>query len=1435
MASQMTIDMELRFVDKASGEAKNTSKSFKEIEKTAKSAGEQVDKLADKKASPTIDADSSRADKKLSKIDSVLRKLGARKTKTPLDADDKATAKIQKALNKAREWTGKKFNAFLELKDSAALKSLNNFSSNLKRFAGKTWTTIVKIKDLATAPLRGIKNMLFSIKSLVVAVTAGLAAKQLVMNPIGQADAYSSAKIGFSTLLGESAGQQMMNDLDVFAKKTPFKTSGVIENAQKMMAMGWDTDTLIDDLETLGNAAAATGKLDTGLESIVRAMAQIKTKGRLSTEELNQLAEAGIAAKAMLAENLGYGTGDEGIAAMTEDLEKGAIASNEAIQALMAGMKKYDGMMDSIANETVEGLWSQIQDTFEINVLRKWGQGLQDGAKRGFGTLVELLDDADAALSKLGDLLYDIGKNVSNWVADRFENAVKRISEITDSYDFKNASLGEKISMLWNGVVVDPLKEWWEGGGQEKTAETAGKIGTWMGEMLTKGLLALFGATDILDEGIGQEQGANVAGSFLDGFLGAFDGSAITSAFVDAIGNVWGALPTWAKLLIGGYGIGKAAGGISNFASGVSSFIGGAANVIGSASSMTGILGLGSKTAVALGAGNLAGGASLGAGAMSALGLGGIAGGIAAGASTIKGGYDLYKSYKAYKAGDTTEAKANAASGGTALGGAAAGAAAGAALGSIIPGLGTAIGALIGAGIGGISGWIGGDKWAKTIRENAAEAKFEIEGVGTALENAASEEEKMAILNEAVWENMKRRMGDVKLSAAEISRLAEQIVWGEDLGKFDKFVSATKTAENALQSLKTASEQTDRWMWKASLGVKFNEDEVESIKASVEDYINSAKSYVENKHYEFTAAVSLLVDVESEDGKRIIETGNSFYSKIENEIDALGSELSTAMETALKDGVISSVDKVKIKIGDVEYELNEQDAIAKLQQKIAELTNKIAQAEADAEIELIKIKFGGGNLDLDSFDAFMEQMETTLSGRMETQDQAFKLSVSSLNLQLAEGAITQEEYDRQLKTLTDGYTAEVDSIKADILDVELNIIGDAFKDVLGKDAASKLQTALETGLSHGLHPLEWTPDQVRTLLGIENLSDDTALAISQMLAGVADQLQLLEGESTVEVNPEAVVDPVLKIAEGLQEKIDTIIREGIPYETVAGTTILLEPSLKYQPFMDDVGTMLEGFGMESQYTRTVSFLLTADAEALNQLDPSNLAASLGVPDAIAEDILMKLSATKSIDERLDVLASDFGVPDSISKTISVNLTAIKGKVTSLIGNLFGGDQYRGGIVGGSSSLEAFARGGIAGYSEGGMVRGGAQLITVAEEGSPEMIIPLSSQRRDRALQLWAKAGEMLGVTRGFARGGRTDGGTDEGIRFMRYGSDEPAGGQSVHVEVGGVQVTFQVNAGSENIVEAIKEQAGEISELVAGILADAIGGQFENTPVRGGA
>lgn len=1342
MASKMTIDMELRFNDSATGQAKSASKAFDQMGKEAKAAGREIDNLAKKKATPAVDTDTSKVDKKLNRIDSVLKKLGFRRTRTTIDADDRATSKITKALNKVKGWAGKKFNAFLELKDSNALRTLNKMSDGLSSLTKKTFRVPVKILDYATRPLRSLQSMLFSIKGLVAAITAGFAAKQLILNPINVADAYSSAKISFSTLLGESQGQQMMDNLDDFAKATPFNTTNVISNAQKMLAMGWDAENIIEDMEIIGNAAAATGKLDQGLESIVRAMSQIKTKGRLSTEELNQMAEAGIAAKAMLAEQLGYGTGDSGIAAMTEDLEEGAIASDVAIQALLAGMQKYDGMMESMANETVEGLGSQIKDAFDINVVRRWGQGLQDGAKRGFGTVVDLLDESEGALSEFGDMLYDIGHNVSNWVADKFQNSVDKILEITDSFEFKNASLSEKFKMLWKGVITDPLREWWEGGGRDKTVETAGEIGEWMGKTITSGLLTIFGVTDILDDEtagrLGEEGGMSIAQSFAKGFKENFDGSAITDAFVDAIGNVWNALPTWAQFLIGGYAVGKAAGGLANLAGGVSSFIGGAKGIIGSANSMTGILGFGTNAAINLGAGNLAGGAALGAGTLSMLGLGATAGGLAAGATLIKGGMDLYKGYTT---DDEVEAKASKTSGYAAISGVASGAVLGATIGSIIPGLGTLVGGLIGAGIGGIGGWLLGDYEADKIRAT----DDAVNDVTAAVQDLETEEEKLEAKNKLVWQNMRDHFGDIKLSMTEIKRLTDQIVWGDDMGKYDTFASATQTAAANLQSLNAAGQQTDRWMWKAGLGVTFNEDEIASIEESFDQYISSAQSYVENKHYEFTAAVGLLVDVESENGQSIIASGNALYSMYQKKLEEAGQELGDLLTQSIADGFINA---------------EEQKAITAAQQKIASITQRIAEAETSAELELIDLKFGNGKLDPDSFGNFMSQIQTTLEERMTANDEAFTVAVSALQLELREGAISREEYEQQLNALTEGYTATVESVKAEILNVELDIIGEAYaEDGVTKD---KLSKALQDSLAQGIDPITWTTEQARQFLGIDSLSESSAGAIAQMLGGVADQLQLVE------------VDGQLMLKLGV---------------SVPG----------------DTPTKVEA--------------------AVDQ----------AVPGSVDEDVHVNINPIDKI-LPLSLTGSDLGVQNSYSFSPLINVSARLGSVSRVTvpkASVIAIDQYRGGIVG-AGGLKAFATGGIADGTDGGMVRGGAQIIRVAEEGSPEMIIPLSNQRRDRALQLWRKAGEMMNVP-GFARGGRTDGG-DEGIRFLGSDSGEASGGQPVHVEVGGVKVELHVNAdGSTNVVDAIKAQLGEITDAVVGAIADELGALFENTPVRGGA
>ncbi|MCI9477255.1 MAG: hypothetical protein HFE71_12450, partial [Emergencia sp.] len=147
-----------------------------------------------------------------------------------------------------------------------------------------------------------------------------------------------------------------------------------------------------------------------------------------------------------------------------------------------------------------------------------------------------------------------------------------------------------------------------------------------------------------------------------------------------------------------------------------------------------------------------------------------------------------------------------------------------------------------------------------------------------------------------------------------------------------------------------------------------------------------------------------------------------------------------------------------------------------------------------------------------------------------------------------------------------------------------------------------------------------------------------------------------------------------------------------------------------------------------------------------------------------------------------------------------------------------GVKYRGGIV-----APAFA--------EGGYVHGGAQLITVAEEGTPEAIIPLGKHRRKRALQLFNQVGGYLEAP-GFSPKGFAAGGIVGGSIGSLSGSG--GSGMPIAVEVGGVEIKVEAKDG-QSLVETIRENKEAISEEIAGVFNAAFKGQFANTPAAGGA
>lgn len=960
---------------------------------------------------------------------------------------DRALQEIARLRQQIQSLSGSTAHPTLSLVDHAS-STLRSVTSGLRSFAGRTWRAGVRIVDYATRPLRAIKNMLFSIKTLAVAVGGALAFKKGIMEPINLADQYSSAKIGFSTLLGDKKGQKMMDDLDKFAKETPFKTSNTISQAQKMIAMGWDAKNIVKDMTTIGDAAAATGKGDEGLNRIVLALAQIKSKGKLSTEELNQLAEAGISAKRYLAEGLGYGSGDSGIKKLSDDLQKGAIGSEAAIKALMEGMKEYEGMMNKTANETVDGLKSQIEDTFEINIARKWGQGLQDGAKKGLGSLVKLLDKSEKGLESLGDSLYDIGKQLSNWAAGKLESTIDKLMKLTETKEFKNASLFGKMKSAWDELISKPFGRWWDSSGKPYIEGKFKSFGKLLGEGLTnatlalgKGILSLLGVDTTGMEVF--KEASDVGINFGKGFAEGFDGKKIMKTIKDVFiegfkylfngrGGVLGNIIKTGLALKLTSGILSAISGLRGLWNGTGGATGsvltgggilngiGLRGVIGSASAGTGLLGFGANQAIRMGAGNLVGGSSMGAGALSAIGLGATAGGIAGAAGLISAGNDYIASKTADNEWDKKRNKYRAGTKAAMVGGgAAAGAAAGAAIGALFGGITAVPGALIGAGIGGLGAIFGGNKVADSIS-------------GCKKSYAELNEE----LDELAKNDMDKRFGEWSFSADELSRSVKHIIGKDVINNVEKFNNSLDELDTIQQTLHDNKYTIDYSSAMIKGGGKLSKSDLSDYKTALKDYASATKDLLITNKKSTRSAFQLLYGDDTKGMANMTKDMEKTYSGLEKDLAKKTKKLNKVISDAFDDGKIDIDEQKKID------ELVSQ--IEDIQDKVQERIEKVSKAEADASYDLIKQKYKFKELTPESFSTLIDELNNQNEIDLKGYDDAYIKAKAEIDVEFEEGTISEENYKKKLKEIEDKWrNGKAATIKSSVT-VTLDVLKDNY-------------------------------------------------------------------------------------------------------------------------------------------------------------------------------------------------------------------------------------------------------------------------------------------------------------------------------------------------------------------------------------------------------
>ena len=1018
----------------------------------------------------------------------------------------------------------------------------------------------------------------------------------------------------------------------------------------------------------------------------------------------------------------------------------------------------------------------------------------------------------------------EAGNHFIEKIGNKIDDVREKIKEFTGTTEWENADFFGKVKISWNELIAEPFSEWWN---SSNILGNARDIGQDLGSGISTGLLTLLGITvpETTDEG------ASIGRAFANGFKEGFDVEGISAKIWDGLKGLFSNAAT---ILPGGKSadlssflsaglLAKLFLPVLSFGGSVVSGISHSAHdgilkkILGNfevdedgAVSGKGLKGLFGKI------GNKYGGATTARGKM-LQGGGAVAGAVIGGTTLISGGQDLYK---AFTSDNVKESNAYAESGALKVGGVATGAAAGAAIGSVIPGLGTAIGALIGAGIGGLAGNAAGDSVTQDYEDAALRQQKILNATGYDLEDLTFKSEKLnealkdssvtaeefgAIFQQVVNDDLQNRFGNIKLSLEEIEEAAKKLVFGDMYDSAVKFSEATETADSSLNRLKSSVSSMDRVSWKASLGFKMSDDDITEYKTSIDNVIQSAKDYIEDKHYEATIAISLLMGEEGASG--ITEKINTMYAGFQKEIDALSTELTDEVDIAIKDGVITA---------------DEQEIISGIQAKITSITEKLNSAQTEATMETLKIKYSGADLDYESFSQLQAEIQEQTASLNESYDSALKIGIRNLKLVLSEGAITDDEYQTQFDALVESYHAKISGLEVQVESVQFETLASAFEgeldgilpDIEGS-VAEKLSTAMHNAINAGVDVEHWDTATAAKWLGLEGLDTQLQAEIATFVSSIASTLP--ESMSALEFDSEAVSSTFF----GKIENTLKGLMQGENLEAMQNTITSGLAAIDLSPAAEKITANMNTTLSTADYTLAGTAVSSGLGTAIASSDMAQINAGI---DTVYANTGTQVNTT-------------FAKPFSTTASVNVMLDWSIINPTADISVNTSGTKATAAISAGK-------------HAEGGFVNG-RQLSWVGEEG-PEAIIPLVPGRRGRALQLFSQVGDILGLG-GYAEGGifrnseeayissyggkyiaddnYTEEDSENEARSYYEATEGNKSNQKIEVQVS-VSPTFQItgNQDEQSVLRIIKQHMKEMADELGGAIAVNLETVFENMP-----
>jgi tape measure domain-containing protein len=344
------------------------------------------------------------------------------------------------------------------------------FMTDAEKAAAGIDTSFKKISGSASAMSEAVGTVVANIAMKFASMAAGIVQAGFAFNGLKE-----QATVAFTNLLGSGEkAKAFLDELQAFAARTPFEFKELTQSAQKLTAMGFAARDVIPMLTAVGNAVAAMGGSAEQVNRVTTALTQMKAKGKVSAEEMMQLAEAGIPAWQILADKIG-----KSIPEAMKLAEKGAISADVAIAGLIEGMQsKFGGMMEA-QSQSWQGLLSTLSD----NTAQMAGQIMEPLFVASKDALKRILDGLPEFQTQFIAHWKNIVSEVGSSISQLKPTVEVALNDVKTVWQNQHSEIVNITKTAWSLVHFGFIKPAVEGVSRLISISSSAFAGDWEGAM----------------------------------------------------------------------------------------------------------------------------------------------------------------------------------------------------------------------------------------------------------------------------------------------------------------------------------------------------------------------------------------------------------------------------------------------------------------------------------------------------------------------------------------------------------------------------------------------------------------------------------------------------------------------------------------------------------------------------------------------------------------------------------------------------------------------------------------------------------------------------------------------------------------------------------------------------------------------------------------